>query len=185
MGVAAIEGYEGSNGRAMDLWEKVTSISACLSRDIPFFLTVSDRPIPMVSCPSHSPIRSARNHSLSKGDGAGSRERLPSSCFPSLCRDYIADPERAKRWNGIRQDSGDPDAFISLAKKAFLRVGADPSTSTWSFSFFVNGAQCNQDYSFLQRLSSFQTRLMSKRLSSSRSTAMRRGSDAPWGSALL
>lgn len=43
--------------------------------------------------------------------------------------DFIAKPERARRWKGLRQDSGDPVKFIPMAKEAFEKVGADPKTS--------------------------------------------------------
>lgn len=49
--------------------------------------------------------------------------------------DFVANPERARRWKGLRQDSGDPIKFIPMAKEAFEKVGADPKTSTsWSHS---------------------------------------------------
>lgn len=43
--------------------------------------------------------------------------------------DFVAHPERSRRWKGLRQDSGDPRGFIGVAKAAFERVGADPRES--------------------------------------------------------
>lgn len=43
--------------------------------------------------------------------------------------DFVANPERSRRWKGLRQDSGDPRKFIPVAKEAFERVGADPKES--------------------------------------------------------
>lgn len=37
--------------------------------------------------------------------------------------DFLSDPERARRWKGLRQDSGEPEAFIPLAVKAWEKVG--------------------------------------------------------------
>lgn len=49
--------------------------------------------------------------------------------------DFVANPERARRWKGLRQDSGDPIKFIPMAKEAFERVGADPKTSAFLLAF--------------------------------------------------
>ncbi|VDC07221.1 unnamed protein product [Peniophora sp. CBMAI 1063] len=40
-------------------------------------------------------------------------------------KDFIQDQERAKRWTGLRQDSGDPFAFAPLAKAAYDSLGID------------------------------------------------------------
>lgn len=36
--------------------------------------------------------------------------------------EFIADPERAKKWNALRQDSGDPFEFVRCAKEAWEEV---------------------------------------------------------------
>jgi nicotinate phosphoribosyltransferase len=36
--------------------------------------------------------------------------------------DFISDPARALRWNGLRQDSGDPMVFVKGAKEAWKQV---------------------------------------------------------------
>jgi nicotinate phosphoribosyltransferase len=56
--------------------------------------------------------------------------------------DFVANPERARRWKGLRQDSGDPIKFIPMAKEAFGKVGADPKTSTsWSLQILLVDAK--------------------------------------------
>ncbi|GAA5820006.1 hypothetical protein JCM11251_005444 [Rhodosporidiobolus azoricus] len=92
MGIAAAEGYEGCNGRAMDLWEKVYPDG---SLGIALTDTFTTRP---------------------------------------FFDDYVSNPERAKRWKGLRQDSGDPFTFIETAKEAWERVGDDPSKKIVVFS---------------------------------------------------
>jgi nicotinate phosphoribosyltransferase len=52
----------------------------------------------------------------------------------SAQRDFAAVPERAARWNGLRQDSGDPFAFAVAAKEAYQALGIDPSKSAYSAS---------------------------------------------------
>lgn len=42
-----------------------------------------------------------------------------------LNQDFVEDTERAKRWTGLRQDSGDPHAFAPLAKAAYDSLGID------------------------------------------------------------
>ena len=36
--------------------------------------------------------------------------------------DFTSQPERAQRWGGLRQDSGDPFAFIEAAKEGWRKV---------------------------------------------------------------
>ncbi|GAA5868235.1 hypothetical protein JCM3774_000612 [Rhodotorula dairenensis] len=100
MGIAALEGYEGSNGRTMDLWEKVYPDG---SLGIALTDTFTTRP---------------------------------------FFEDFVANPERARRWKGLRQDSGDPIKFIPMAKEAFERVGADPKTKIVVFSDALDVDRC-------------------------------------------
>ncbi|POY74549.1 hypothetical protein BMF94_2310 [Rhodotorula taiwanensis] len=100
MGIAALEGYEGSNGRTMDLWEKVYPDG---SLGIALTDTFTTRP---------------------------------------FFEDFIAKPERARRWKGLRQDSGDPVKFIPMAKEAFEKVGADPKTKVVVFSDALDVDRC-------------------------------------------
>ncbi|GAA5854293.1 hypothetical protein JCM9279_005113, partial [Rhodotorula babjevae] len=56
--------------------------------------------------------------------------------------DFVADPERARRWKGLRQDSGDPLKFIPVAREAFERVGAAPRDKVVVFSDSLDVARC-------------------------------------------
>jgi nicotinate phosphoribosyltransferase len=38
----------------------------------------------------------------------------------------VTDPERARRWTGLRQDSGDPFAFGPRVKEVYESLGIDP-----------------------------------------------------------
>ncbi|TNY18322.1 Quinolinate phosphoribosyl transferase [Rhodotorula diobovata] len=100
MGIAALEGYEGSNGRTMDAWEKVYPDG---SLGIALTDTFTTRP---------------------------------------FFDDFVANPARARRWKGLRQDSGDPLKFIPVAKEAFERVGADPKTKVVVFSDSLDVERC-------------------------------------------
>ncbi|GAA5960790.1 hypothetical protein JCM8115_000153 [Rhodotorula mucilaginosa] len=100
MGIAALEGYEGSNGRTMDLWEKIYPDG---SLGIALTDTFTTRP---------------------------------------FFDDFVANPERARRWKGLRQDSGDPIKFIPMAKEAFGKVGADPKTKVVVFSDALDVDRC-------------------------------------------
>lgn len=41
---------------------------------------------------------------------------------PAFFEDFISDPERALRWDVLRQDSGDPYDFLKKAKEAWRTV---------------------------------------------------------------
>ncbi|GAA6042135.1 hypothetical protein JCM8097_003127, partial [Rhodosporidiobolus ruineniae] len=92
MGIAALEGYEGCNGRAMDAWEKVYP------------------------------------------DGSLGIALTDTFTTKPFFDDFVSNPDRAKRWKGLRQDSGDPFKFIETAKEAWTRVGEDPSKKIVVFS---------------------------------------------------
>ena len=47
--------------------------------------------------------------------------------------DMRANPELPKRWNGLRQDSGDPFEFIHVAIGMYQSLGIDPSESELGF----------------------------------------------------
>ncbi|KAK4702232.1 nicotinate phosphoribosyltransferase, partial [Phenoliferia sp. Uapishka_3] len=100
MGIAAMHGYVGSNGLAMDLWE-----SAYPSGALSIALTDTFTTAPFFD-------------------------------------DFLSNPERARRWKGLRQDSGDPVKFIKLAKEAFLQVGANPKEKVIVFSDGLDIPKC-------------------------------------------
>lgn len=52
-------------------------------------------------------------------------------CIIAFFNDLRSHPELAKRWNGLRQDSGDPFEFIGVVVNLYNDLGIDPSTSGW------------------------------------------------------
>lgn len=113
MGIAALEGYEGSNGRMMDMWEKVRlSIQSCGA-----------------AIARRKPIDA--HDSQIYPDGSLGIALTDTFTTKPFFDDFVSNPERARRWKGLRQDSGDPFKFIPVAKEAFQRVGADPSKSAY------------------------------------------------------
>jgi len=53
-------------------------------------------------------------------------------------QDFVANPERARRWRGLRQDSGDPFAFAAQAKEMYARLGIDHREKTIIYSDALN-----------------------------------------------
>lgn len=51
-----------------------------------------------------------------------------------FAQDFKKDVERAKRWRGLRQDSGDPLAFIPKARAVYEYLGIDHRTKVIVFS---------------------------------------------------
>jgi nicotinate phosphoribosyltransferase len=55
-----------------------------------------------------------------------------------VMQDFSCDPERARRWKGLRQDSGDPFLFAPRAKEVYESVGIDHKEKTIIFSDALN-----------------------------------------------
>ncbi|KAF7330408.1 Nicotinate phosphoribosyltransferase [Mycena venus] len=53
-------------------------------------------------------------------------------------KSYASDKERAMRWQGLRQDSGDPFVFGRRAKEVFDSLGIDPSKKMIIYSDALN-----------------------------------------------
>jgi len=53
-------------------------------------------------------------------------------------KSYASDKERAMRWQGLRQDSGDPFVFGRRAKEVFDSLGIDPSKKIIIYSDALN-----------------------------------------------
>jgi len=51
---------------------------------------------------------------------------------------FAADPARAKRWIGLRQDSGDPYVFAPNAKEVYENMGIDPRDKVIIYSDALN-----------------------------------------------
>ncbi|PAV24028.1 nicotinate phosphoribosyltransferase [Pyrrhoderma noxium] len=108
MGVAAIRGYEGANGVALDLWEQV----------------------------------------YPKGPLIALTDTFSTDIF---FKDFVKDKERALRWSGLRQDSGDPLAYAPRAKEIYDSMGIDFRTRSIIYSDALNiekalkiKAQCDE-----------------------------------------
>ncbi|KAI9462158.1 nicotinate phosphoribosyltransferase [Russula earlei] len=53
-------------------------------------------------------------------------------------QDFSTDAERARRWHGLRQDSGDPFLFALQAKGLYERLGINPGEKTIVYSDSLN-----------------------------------------------
>ncbi|KAG5642056.1 hypothetical protein DXG03_003727 [Asterophora parasitica] len=53
-------------------------------------------------------------------------------------KDFTSDPERVRRWNGLRQDSGDPFAFGPRVKAMYESLGIDPREKIIVYSDALN-----------------------------------------------
>ncbi|TIB93667.1 putative nicotinate phosphoribosyltransferase [Wallemia mellicola] len=69
-------------------------------------------------------------------------------------REFLEHPEKAKKWAGIRQDSGDPVKFCEDAKRIYEKLGISPSEKTIVFSDSLDDELCiklkkvTDDYGF-------------------------------------
>ena len=57
-------------------------------------------------------------------------------------QDVMQDVNLAKRWRGLRQDSGDPLQFVIDAKNAYTSIGIDPKEKVVTFSDSLNLGNC-------------------------------------------
>ncbi|KAJ8521135.1 hypothetical protein ONZ45_g2123 [Pleurotus djamor] len=55
---------------------------------------------------------------------------------------FGTDPERARKWTGLRQDSGDPFAFAPRAKEMYERLGVDTREKLIVYSDSLNVERC-------------------------------------------
>lgn len=53
-------------------------------------------------------------------------------------KDFVKSPERARRWKGLRQDSGDPTVYAPRAKEIYQSMGIDHREKNIIFSDSVN-----------------------------------------------
>jgi hypothetical protein len=75
----------------------------------------------------------------------------PAHPHPRL-QDFVKSPERAQRWHGLRQDSGDPFIFAPNARRVYESMGIDHSKKMIIFSDAVDvekalklKAQCERE----------------------------------------
>ncbi|KAF9493380.1 nicotinate phosphoribosyltransferase [Pleurotus eryngii] len=59
-------------------------------------------------------------------------------------KSFGANPERANKWTGLRQDSGDPFAFAPVAKEVYNQLGIDTSQKVIVYSDSLNVERCIQ-----------------------------------------
>lgn len=57
-------------------------------------------------------------------------------------REFTAEPDLARRWRGLRQDSGDPIAFAKEAKRVYDLLGIDVSGKLIVFSDGLDLKRC-------------------------------------------
>ena len=112
MGIAALQGYEHSNLRSLELWDTI------------------------YSPPHFEPDSPAHDLTIALTDTFSTRvfwEDLLSSS---------SGQEIAKRWRGLRQDSGDSKLFAKSAKEAYEKLGVDPATKVIIYSDSLNVERC-------------------------------------------
>ncbi|KAF4596449.1 nicotinate phosphoribosyltransferase [Pleurotus pulmonarius] len=59
-------------------------------------------------------------------------------------KSFGANPERANKWTGLRQDSGDPFAFAPAAKEVYNQLGIDTRQKVIVYSDSLNVERCIQ-----------------------------------------
>lgn len=65
------------------------------------------------------------NHHIMRSDNRNSGH---------LRQDFVKDPERAKRWSGLRQDSGDPFVYAPRAREVYQSMNIDHTTRVIIYS---------------------------------------------------
>lgn len=101
--------------------------------------------------PAHSTHRHLHHPSFLPGQFESSHP-LRITVFSFLtCQEITQNPERVKRWTGLRQDSGDPLSFVLHVKKTYENLGINHREKliVFSDSLDVEKAiniqeQCNQ-----------------------------------------
>ncbi|KAG5651933.1 hypothetical protein H0H81_006915 [Sphagnurus paluster] len=112
MGVAALKGYEKTNCVSLDLWEAVFASSALIALTDTFS---TDAFFKVRAFPASELIMSL-----------------------IAMQDFTSDPERMRRWAGLRQDSGDPFTFGPRVKAMYESMGIDPSQKVIVYSDSLN-----------------------------------------------
>ena len=90
------------------------------------------------------PLDMPNRHVLYSSLLQGLRNKPRNSLFTDskLPQDFVQDVERAKRWQGLRQDSGDPFVFAPEAKKVYKQLGIDYTTKTIVYSDALDVDKC-------------------------------------------
>lgn len=112
MAIAALTGYTHSNLKALQLWDSLYSP--------PDF------------------IPNSPNHDLT----IALTDTFSTEVFWSDLLTHPSGIKIAKRWRGLRQDSGDSRAFAQKALSAYKSIGVDPSTKVVIYSDGLNVDRC-------------------------------------------
>ncbi|KAH9824384.1 Quinolinate phosphoribosyl transferase [Melampsora americana] len=65
-------------------------------------------------------------------------------------KELASDPDRVKRWSGLRQDSGDPKDFVLSAKALWNQIGIDPKSKLIVFSDGLDVEKCIELHQFCE-----------------------------------
>jgi nicotinate phosphoribosyltransferase len=122
MGIAAQESYSGANLKSLQLWDQVYSP--------PNFVATS---------PAH-------DLTIALTDTFSTR------VFWDELLNSESGREIAKRWRGLRQDSGDSKAFARRAKEVYRKLGIDPKTKVIIYSDALNVKRCIELADFSKEL---------------------------------
>ncbi|PWN39200.1 nicotinate phosphoribosyltransferase [Ceraceosorus guamensis] len=112
MAVAALHGYEHANLRAMQLWDEV------------------------YSAPHFTPANPSQDLTIALTDTFSTR------VFFSDLLSNEKGQEIARRWRGLRQDSGDPAQFVKRTKEVYDQLGVDSTKKVVIFSDGLDVARC-------------------------------------------
>ncbi|UZJ55203.1 hypothetical protein CBS101457_004523 [Exobasidium rhododendri] len=112
MGIAALEGYSHSNLRSLELWDTV------------------------YSPPSFEPNSPAHDLTIALTDTFSTR------VFWQDLLSTSSGVEIAKRWRGLRQDSGDSKLFAKTAREEYVKLGIDPATKVIIYSDSLDVQRC-------------------------------------------
>lgn len=112
MGIAALQGYDHSNLRSLELWDQI------------------------YSPPNYIPNSPSHDLTIALTDTFSTR------IFWQDLLGSQSGKEIAKRWRGLRQDSGDSKTFAKLAKEEYLKFGIDPMTKVVIYSDSLNVEKC-------------------------------------------
>lgn len=108
-----MKGYENANGVALDLWTEVYPSSLLVALTDTFSTDVFFR------------VRKTKLF-------------IPRDTASHMCithsQDFEASSDRAKKWTGLRQDSGDPFLFAPKAKEVYKKLGIDHTSKNIVYS---------------------------------------------------
>ena len=111
--IAGLTGYEEANTTALALWEAVYPNVLLIALTDTF------------STKAFFAVRSSQTSSI-------------LGVMFALLQEFVKNPKRARHWQGLRQDSGDPFAFAPWAKKIYEEMGIDYKEKVILYSDALN-----------------------------------------------